>query len=402
MTVDDLEMDLFARKDGLRERDLSAHLSNARAVARRASPAEVVRYDLPSAEREAIRDRGGDLDDDSFQVDFPMRFARDLAARLPAGHEAPRRAPRRRTTSSSRRARTRSPRSRPSSASSASTGATRPADPSQVAVAEGPRRSRSRPTAPNNEVTAGEPMDAPGHRHEQRQAADLPPARRRPTATTPTSTPRSSSSARSRPGRAEARQGAARLVRRRGPQDRLDQAARTRTRSAPARSRWTRSPGATACKVKFDAAGGDEPAPVEVRPTIHALERPMFQYGYQIADDRAAATATAASRRASRSTMYLTVKNAGKGRSFDTQANIAQPLGRRAPPPRRPLRHLEHDARRRAQAWPSPSTCSQQLADNEATLTLSVGDRDLREFVDREGEDPGRAARADRAGRAAP
>ncbi len=83
MTVDDLEMDLVARKDGLRERDLSAHLSNTRA-APAGKPGEVVRYNLSSAEREAIRDRGGDFDEDAFQTDFPIRFARDLATRLPA------------------------------------------------------------------------------------------------------------------------------------------------------------------------------------------------------------------------------------------------------------------------------------------------------------------------------
>src|SRR5262249_30231667 len=36
----------------------------------------------------------------------------------------------------------------------------------------------------------------------------------------------------------------------------------------------TRSDG---LRVKFDAQGGGEPAPVEVRPTIHAIERPLFE-----------------------------------------------------------------------------------------------------------------------------
>ncbi len=84
MTVDDLEMDLVAHKDGLRERDLSAHLSNARAVPA-GKPGEVVRYHLSSAEREAIRDRGAEVDEDGFQADFPIRFARDLASSLKPG-----------------------------------------------------------------------------------------------------------------------------------------------------------------------------------------------------------------------------------------------------------------------------------------------------------------------------
>ena len=101
MTVDDVEMDLSPASDGLRERDLSAHLANSRA-APAGKPGEVVRYDLSSADREAIRDRGGELDDDDFQVDFPIRFARDLAARLAARTEAPRASSAPPTTSSSR------------------------------------------------------------------------------------------------------------------------------------------------------------------------------------------------------------------------------------------------------------------------------------------------------------
>ena len=75
-------MALTVQKDGLRERDLSAHLSNSRA-APASKPLEVVRYQLSSAEREEMRDRGGDIED-QFQMDFPIKFGRDLAQRLPA------------------------------------------------------------------------------------------------------------------------------------------------------------------------------------------------------------------------------------------------------------------------------------------------------------------------------
>ena len=57
MTVDELEMDLTVQKSGLRERDLSAHLSNARAQ-QGGKPLETVRYQLTSESREALRDRG--------------------------------------------------------------------------------------------------------------------------------------------------------------------------------------------------------------------------------------------------------------------------------------------------------------------------------------------------------
>jgi carboxyl-terminal processing protease len=82
MTVDELEMDLTMQKDGLRERDLSAHLTNGKA-APASKPIEVVRYQLTSAEREEMRERGGDVDDE-FRVDFPIRFARDFATKAPS------------------------------------------------------------------------------------------------------------------------------------------------------------------------------------------------------------------------------------------------------------------------------------------------------------------------------
>ena len=145
MTVDDLEMTLAARKDGLRERDLSAHLSNNRAMPA-GKPGETVRYHLSSAEREAIRDRGGEFDEEAFQADFSIRFAKELAARLPPPPSASTSsAPP--TTSSSRPAGTRWPRSRPSSPRWASTGPTPPPTLPRSAP-EKTSTSRSRPTGP--------------------------------------------------------------------------------------------------------------------------------------------------------------------------------------------------------------------------------------------------------------
>src|SRR6187402_1010326 len=76
MTVDPLEMDVFSENKGLRERDLSAHLSNAKAR-EGAKPTYTVRYYMPPTERAIIRDRGSDLDD-KFEADFPIKFGREL------------------------------------------------------------------------------------------------------------------------------------------------------------------------------------------------------------------------------------------------------------------------------------------------------------------------------------
>src|SRR6185436_20487512 len=130
-------------------------------------------------------------------------------------------------------------------------------------------------------------------------------------------------------------------------------------------------------KVKFGAAGGGEPATVELRPTVHALERPMFEYSYQIADN---GNGDGRIQKGESVTMYLTVKNAGKGRSYDTQANISNLSGDGLL-----LRNgrfdisnmMPGDVRKVAFTF----DVNQALADNEATVSLSVGDRDLREVA---------------------
>jgi carboxyl-terminal processing protease len=132
-------------------------------------------------------------------------------------------------------------------------------------------------------------------------------------------------------------------------------------------------------KLVFESAGGGAPAPVELRSTIKALDRPLFQYAYQIADDRAG-NGDGRIQKGEGVTMYLTVKNVGKGRSYETQANIANLSGEGL------LLHAGRfdisnmqpgDTRRVVFSF----DVQQQLADKEATLSLSVGDRDLREFA---------------------
>ena len=83
MTVDPLEMDLTADTGGIKERDLSRALSNARAKDG-GRPLEVVKYDLPIKDRLELRERGGDLDE-NFALDFPIQFARDFVAHVQPG-----------------------------------------------------------------------------------------------------------------------------------------------------------------------------------------------------------------------------------------------------------------------------------------------------------------------------
>jgi carboxyl-terminal processing protease len=375
MTVDGLEMDLVARKDGLRERDLSAHLSNSRAVPA-GKPGEVVRYDLPSAEREAIRDRGGDFDEDGFQMDFPIHFARDLASRLPtnakrldqlhAAHDFIEQ--------------TRKDEVAKVSGDLAKLGvdwSDAPTDPAQIASAKD-LDVKVETDRPGNEVTAGEPMELkvtvtnngkqPVYRLRGTTESDDPYFENKELAFGKIA-PGQTKVAKAPLGWCEVE------GRKAGSTKPKDKNAR-RACKIPMDA-LTRSDG---IRVKFDAAGGGEPAPVEVRPTLHALERPVFEYSYQLADDHGSDNGDGRIQKGEQVTMYLTVKNAGKGRSFDTQANISNLSGDGL------LLHagrfdisnmMPGDVRKVAFTF----DVQPALVDPEATLSLSVGDRDLREFA---------------------
>jgi carboxyl-terminal processing protease len=130
-------------------------------------------------------------------------------------------------------------------------------------------------------------------------------------------------------------------------------------------------------KVHFDAAGGHTPASVEIRPTIVQLDRPVFQYSYQVSDN-IRGNGDGLLQRGEQITIFLKVKNVGTGRSYETQANLANRSGDgvllRAG--RFDISNmLPGDERRVAFTF----DVQRQLADNEVVLLLSVTDRDLRE-----------------------
>jgi carboxyl-terminal processing protease len=374
MTVDELEMDLVARKDGLRERDLSAHLSNSHA-APPGKPAEIVRYSLTSAEREAIRDRGADVDDDVAQLDFPMRFARDLVLRVPAQAK-------RLDQVHAAHDFIEQTRKDELAKVSAELGklsvdwSDAPADPAQIAAPKD-LEVKVETDRTGNEVNAGQPMELrvtvtnngkqPVYRLRGTTESDNPYFDNKELAFGKIA-PGQSRTAKAPLGWCDVE---GRKIGSTKPKDKNAK----RTCKIPMDA-LTRS---DSLRVKFDAAGGGQPAPVEVRPTIHALERPMFEYSYQIADDRRG-NGDGRIQKGEQATMYLTVKNAGKGRSFDTQANIANLSGDGL------FLHagrfdisnmMPGDVRRVAFTF----DVQQQLTEPEATISLSVGDRDLREFV---------------------
>ena len=81
MTVDPLEMDLFANEGSLKERDLAQVLGAGGRRAQKPTRYKL-RYQLPESIRAEIRERGATVDDDSFELDAPIQIARDLAASM--------------------------------------------------------------------------------------------------------------------------------------------------------------------------------------------------------------------------------------------------------------------------------------------------------------------------------
>jgi len=372
MTVDELEMDLTIQKDGLRERDLSAHLTNGRALPAQ-KPREVVRYQLTSADREEMRERGGETDED-FRYDFPVRFARDLAQKMPGGAR----------------------RLAQVDAAHDFIEKTRRDELDKVGAelsklgydwsdapqgAPGPQKSELevgiQTDRTNNEVTAGEPMNL---------TVTVKNNGKNPIYRLRASTESDNGYFDSKelvfgkigPGQSKTSKvpfGWCDVEGRKIGSTKPRLSTQKRVCKIPMDA-LSRSDGV---KVKFEAAGGFEPAPVEVRPTIRALERPLFQYAYQIADDRGG-NGDGRIQRGEAVSMYLTVKNVGKGRSFETQANISNLSGEglllRAG--RFDISNMNPgDVRKVVFTF----DVQPALQDNEATLSLSVGDRDLREFA---------------------
>jgi carboxyl-terminal processing protease len=159
-----------------------------------------------------------------------------------------------------------------------------------------------------------------------------------------------------------------------------------------------RSDGIT---VRFEAEGGEAPElQAEVRPTVRALPRPLFKYSYHVVDDRAG-NGDGRVQRGEKVSMYLKVKNVGAGPSYESQANISNLSGDGLllHEGRFDISNMKPGDERRVTF---SFDVSPELAEPEAVVALSVGDRELREFATEKVKIPDRsAAHAQRARRRA-
>lgn len=367
MTVDRLEMDLTIASAGLKERDLDASLGSSRTTNEK--PSETVRYQFTSKERQRARD--GD-DDDEFNEDFAIRFGRELVEQLsPKDSRLEQLASVRQFIE-----KTRQDQLVEISKELEELGIDwSPAPDGSDKVAAKDLEVTIETDRPEAKVVAGQPMELrvtvknngahPVYRlrgitesengyfnKKELVFGKIPPGESK-TATAPL--------------------GWCDIEGRR--------AGSTKPRSANAKRKCkipmdalSRSDGLS---VQFESDRGVAPSPAEIRPTVVALNRPQFEYSYQISDDRGG-NGDGVIQRGEKVSMYLTVRNVGKGRSFETQANISNlsGVGLLLRNGRFDISNMKPGDTRRVTFT---FDVSSQLAEKEAVLTLSVGDRDLRE-----------------------
>lgn len=381
MTADMQEMDLTVDTGTmLKERDLSRSLANAK-TREGQKPQEVVRYNLPESLRRELRERGGGPDEvlgnDFPSKDFPVKFARDIVAKVPQGTRLEQLKAARQVISDARQTEL------------AKVGA----DLQGLGIdwsdapAEVPTAAQGAP-APNvevkletdranNEVNAGDPMSL------------------KVTITNK--------------GAVSLHRLAAVTKSDNGLYDNKElvigklEAGKTKTASIPLG--WCevegRKPGSSTvlpsnaprtCKVprdtlsrqdaivvRFDEARGRAPSPQNLRVAVKALERPLFAYSYQISDARHG-NGDGKVQKGEHLTLYLSVKNVGKGKSYETQANLRNLSGDGLllHEGRFDISNMQPgEVRKIAFTFDVESS----LADPEAKVELSIADRDLRETV---------------------
>ena len=370
MTADNLEMDLFRSERSFRERDLSKSLSGPGARRSSEQPFFKLRYNLPESERAAIRERGGDVDDD-FELDFPIKIGRDIAAKLAAGRRAEQLRQLKPAFDKWQQAEMESV-----SHDLSKLGVDWNAPPKDYAasVKAGDYEVKVQTDRANDTVNAGESMalkvsvknkgtspvyqlraitksDGPYFDERELIFGRIEPGQTR-TATVPFGfcdvDGRKPGSTKPTP------ENAPRICR--IPLD-VDQRA-------------------DVVLVRFFAESAEPPRDVELRPTINGLPKPIFAYTYQVVDNRPG-NGDGQIARGEGATVYLTVKNVGKGPSLETQANMRNLTGDGL---------LLHAGRFDVSNMKPGDTRNvaftfdvlDSLQENLVTVELSVGDRDLR------------------------
>ena len=374
-TVDVQEMDIVPDTGMLKERDLSRSLSNVRARDGQ-KPSETVRYSLSMRERLELRERGGDPDD-NFSLDFPIRFARDFIARSSSG----------RRVDQLRQAKTYLQEVRKAEFDKVvdelkAVGIDWSDAPADAPVASGPAEADVvfSTDRPNNEATAGDSLSlkvtvtnkgtVPLFRLHGVTKSDNPLFDGRELVI----------------GKVEPGKSRTTVI----PVGWCETKGRKVGSSAPLPKDLARTcvlpkevlTRADGVKLKFEEARGRVPREAETRVTLRALERPVFAYSYQVADNKKG-NGDGRVQEGEFCTLYVTVKNVGRGRSQESQANLRNLSGDAVllHEGRFDISNMQPgEVRKVAFTFEVPGS-KQARADGEVRIELSIIDRDLREAV---------------------
>jgi len=319
MTVDMLQMDLFQDEGNIKERDLRQTLG-AGGIRVQAPPTYTLKYSLPESVRAEIRERGTTLDDD-FVVDGPLRIAREIAQSMKSGSRKKQLDAMRDLIDSLQKKELADVTAELSkmgidwSAPQANYGFG--AEPDSLEVSATTDR-------PEHTVNAGEAMNlivkvtnrgkVPFYRLHGLTKSDAYYYDQREIVF----------------GKVEPGQTLERKV----PLGRCEVEGRKPGSSKPVpldAPRVCKLPVDAVTRqdvmtIRFQAAGADAPADLELRPTVKSLARPVFAYSFQLSDNRGG-NANGQLEKGEGATLYLRVKNIGTGPSLESQANLENLTG---------------------------------------------------------------------------
>ena len=369
MTVDRLDMDLDADRIFPREADLSAHLTNTRARGDQRA-AQTLHYFFPYEEREQLRLRGADdLSDDGFREDYPVRFVREMLG-------ATSRAGRHEQLADARPIVDRAQTDQVAAVA-------RALQAYQVNWEEGTDGGAANlevATSTNRPENTGAPGESFDLTVTVTNRGTAPVYRLR--ATTKSDNPlfenRELVFGRVNPGETRTWTTPLGICEYEGyrPGTTSLPASGTRKLCLVPRASLSRTDG---IRLEWSESHGRTPtATSPVRVSIRGLERPVFAYGWQFAEQARGSNGDGRVQPGESVTMYLTVKNIGRGRSYVTRAGLKNLSGGAV---------LLHDARfnidnmqpgeERRVAF--TFDVAQSFRENEAKLELVIDDEDLRE-----------------------
>jgi len=371
MTVDLQELDLTADTPLLRERDLSAHLSNAKAK-EGGRPLEILKYTLSREERAALRDRGGDPED-QFQADFQIGFARRfLKAVGPATDKRVELVKKARAMIDGVRAeemkKVGDDLGKLGVDWSDGTDATGAFDGSKIKVAVEPSKT--------GDVNAGEPLEI---KVTVTNNGTLPLYRLRAVTKSDAAfyDGKEFVFGKIEPGKSRTWTAPMGWCETEGTKGGLS--TNPLPKDAPRVCRIPKDAvtRADAIKIRFEEAHEHAPSEAELRTTIKALPRPSFAYSYQVVDDMDG-NGDGSLQIGEKGSLYLTVKNVGEGQSYETEASVHNLSGdglllRDA---RFDVSNLKPGEEKRVRFT---FEVQPALKDGEAKVQLAIRDSDLRE-----------------------